>query len=582
MTEALFSASFGSAPRIARRTNQIALIHPRRIKSAYEPCDVIPLIREAERDAITGSWVALVLSYEAAPAFDPALRVHQSGDFPLAWSATFESASPWEQLTNSPTQKLSCKPSVTFEEYEKALSRIQQHIIDGQCYQVNYTFPLTTSIQVDARDWFHQLCRAQTRSFAAYLDLDRFKLLSLSPELFFARKDRRVSTRPMKGTAKRGRWSEEDVELANDLSNSAKDRAENVMIVDLLRNDLGRVSLPGSISVRKLFQVEKYETLWQMTSTIESVLRPGVDLAQIFTALFPCGSVTGAPKIRTMEIINDLECFPRGVYTGAIGLLRPGGDCIFNVAIRTIVIDERQGQMTFGVGSGVTIDSIAAREYEECLVKASFLQYQAIEFDLLETLLLEDGEIFLQQRHQDRLVKSANYFGFTLDQAVLTGSLERLRYAHSTGRWKVRLLVSPQGDIRIEIGRLEPATDQTLRVKLAPEPVDSREQSLFHKTTNRAVYDRATASLPDFDDVVLWNEREEITESTIANIVASIDGKLITPPLACGLLPGTFRAELLATGKIHERVIHKEELLSIKSFYLINSVKRWQSALLVS
>jgi para-aminobenzoate synthetase/4-amino-4-deoxychorismate lyase len=386
----------------------------------------------------------------------------------------------------------------------------------------------------------------------------------------------------MKGTTKRGRWSEEDVELSKDLLQSAKDRAENVMIVDLLRNDLGRVSLPGSISVVNLFQLEKYETVWQMTSTIESVLRPNVDLAQIFTALFPCGSVTGAPKIRTMEIINELEKYPRGVYTGAIGLIRPGGDCIFNVAIRTIVIDEREGQMTLGVGSGITIDSIAAREYEECLLKGSFLEYNATEFDLLETLILEEGEIFLQQRHEARLLQSADYFGFKSNAEELTKSLERLAQSHSSGRWKVRLLVSQAGKIKTEIQLLKPATDQTLRVKLALEPVNSREQSLFHKTTNRAVYNLAKASQRDCDDVVLWNERGEITESTIANVVASFDGRLVTPPLSSGLLPGTFRAELLAAGKLHERVIHKEELLAVKNFYLINSVNRWQRALLVS
>ena len=256
------------------------------------------------------------------------------------------------------------------------------------------------------------LCLAQGAQYSAYLDLGRYKVLCLSPELFFERRGNHVITRPMKGTVRRGRWPAEDRELAEWLKQSAKDRAENVMIVDLLRNDLGKVSVPGSVRVSSLFDIERFETVWQMTSTVESTLKDGVSLVELMSALFPCGSITGAPKIRTMEIIRELERSPRGAYTGTIGLLKPGGDCVFNVAIRTVVVDTETNQATFGVGGGVTIDSTAEREYEECLVKSRFLHTSPVEFQLFESMLLEDGEYFLLARHLERLRSSAEYFGF--------------------------------------------------------------------------------------------------------------------------------------------------------------------------
>jgi para-aminobenzoate synthetase/4-amino-4-deoxychorismate lyase len=266
------------------------------------------------------------------------------------------------------------------DEYDRAVARIQELIAAGDTYQVNYSFPLSTPFSGDAYELYRNLCLAQGAPYSAYLDLGRFKVLCLSPELFFERRGNHVITKPMKGTVKRGRWLAEDLKLAQWLRESAKDRAENVMIVDLLRNDLGKVAVPGSVSVSSLFDVERFETVWQMTSTVEATLKEGTTLVDLMTALFPCGSVTGAPKIRTMQIIRELERFPRGAYTGAIGFLKPGGDCIFNVAIRTVVVDTETNTATFGVGGGVTIDSTADREYEECLVKSRFLHVNFVPF----------------------------------------------------------------------------------------------------------------------------------------------------------------------------------------------------------
>ncbi|HSD47625.1 MAG TPA: chorismate-binding protein, partial [Pyrinomonadaceae bacterium] len=373
-------------------------------------------------------------------------------------------------------------------------------------------------------------------------------------------------TRPMKGTVRRGRWLEEDEELARWLQHSAKDKAENIMIVDLLRNDLGKVSLPGSVHVSSLFQAERYETVWQMTSTVEATLRPKTSLVELVGALFPCGSITGAPKIRTMQIIRELEPFPRGVYTGTIGVLQPGGDCVFNVAIRTVVIDKESGVATFGVGGGVTIDSTAKGEYEECLVKSRFLSQEVVEFELFETMLIEDGEIFLLERHVERLRKSAAFFGFKFKEPELFTLLAQIRF--QPAKLKVRL--RKDGRLAVETAPITNQTNQKL-VRLAEKAVNSFDLFLYHKTTNR--------NFPD--NLIFYNERNEVTESGIANVVARFGDELFTPPVTCGLLAGTFRAQLLAEGKIKERVITVEELKRADELFLINSVRKWIKAELV-
>jgi para-aminobenzoate synthetase/4-amino-4-deoxychorismate lyase len=385
----------------------------------------------------------------------------------------------------------------------------------------------------------------------------------------------------MKGTIKRGRWTAEDEQLAMSLANSAKDKAENVMIVDLLRNDLGKVSVAGTVRVSELFQLERFETLWQMTSTVESSLQGGVSFAELMGALFPCGSVTGAPKVRTMEIINDLEPFPRRAYTGTIGFLRPGGDCIFNVAIRTLLLDSLSGQVTFNVGGGVTIDSTAEREYEECLLKSSFLHQSADAFELLESILLEGNRYFLLERHLDRLKSSASFFGFPFPGEEILSKLLSISGDHPMGPWKIRLLLAKDGQTKIQVESVKTHGSKSRRAALARRPVNCNDRLLFHKTTSRSLYSNELKAHPACDDVVLWNTKGEVTESTIANVVVPLDGELLTPPQSSGLLPGTFRAELLAEGKIRERVITVEALRRSPEFFLINSVHKWMKAKLV-
>ena len=527
-------------------------------RTAHRIDDVISVLEFAEREAHAGSYVAVLLSYEAAPAFDPAFVTHPPSDFPLAWASVFETAC--ENNEHAPASATTWTPLVTRDEYDHSVARIKDLIAAGDTYQVNYTFPLTSRFNGDARAWYRDLCIAQGAEYSVYLDLGRYQVLCLSPELFFERRGNHIITKPMKGTVRRGRWAAEDRELAQWLANSEKDRAENVMIVDLLRNDLGKVSVVGSVRVSSLFDLERFETVWQMTSTVESTLRDGTSLVELMRALFPCGSITGAPKIRTMQIIRELERFPRGAYTGAIGLLKPGGDCVFNVAIRTVVIDTEGGVTTFGVGGGVTIDSTAEREYEECLVKSRFLHATTAEFQLFESILLEDGEYFLLEDHVARLNESAEYFGFTATR--INADLERIAIENPKGVFKVRVTLWKSGRVETQVVAIE---GEIKRVTLATEPVDSSDRFLYHKTTKRR----------GGDDVLFWNERGEITESSIANIVIEIDGELCTPPIECGLLPGVFRKHLLAQGKIKERVITIEEFQNAHEFFLINSVRKW-------
>ena len=334
--------------------------------------EVLHVLDFAEAQARAGYYVMVMVSYEAAPAFDSALTVHGSNSFPLAWAGVYSKPSDRAEVRSNRSSN-PWLPAVTKNEYNQSVARIKNLIAAGHTYQVNYSFPLNSSYSGDPTAWYHHLRLAQRAKYSAYLDLGRYKVLSLSPELFFERRGDQVVTKPMKGTVQRGRTAAEDEELARWLQNSIKNRAENVMIVDLLRNDLGKVSVPGAVNVTSLFDLEQFETVWQMTSTVEATLQEGTSLAELMGALFPCGSVTGAPKIRTMEIIRELERFPRGAYTGTIGLLRPGGDCTFNVAIRTVVVDTETNVATCSVGGGITIDSTAEDEYAECLVKSRFL-----------------------------------------------------------------------------------------------------------------------------------------------------------------------------------------------------------------
>lgn len=552
-------------------------------------------------------YAAGFISYEAAPAFDSALQARSpDAQLPLLWFGLYAECCPSPVPPPLPEQPYALgewTPSVSRASYRQAIALIKEYIACGDTYQVNYTFRLRAPFSGGPWRLFLDLYRAQRSQYAAYIDLPEFAICSASPELFFELNQNHLSSRPMKGTAARGRTLAEDKDQAQWLYQSEKNRAENVMIVDMIRNDIGRVAVTGSVRVPHLFSVERYPTIWQMTSTTTATTHASI--TEILTALFPCASITGAPKARTMQLIANLEASPRRVYTGCIGFITPNRRAQFNVAIRTVIVDKAAGQAEYGVGGGIVWDSKSNDEYEECLVKARVLTEKRPDFSLLETILwtpgasncttavrseklLDDavvspGGYFLLAYHLRRLEDSAAYFDIPLDLEWVWTELAALSASLPDCPHRVRLLLAQDGKVSSQALVLDgAATPQPVRLRLAQAPVDSANPFLYHKTTHRHIYDTARAGAgPDCDDVLLWNEREEITEASIFNIVARIDGQLVTPPVDCGLLPGVFRAWLLDRNELQEKIITVKDLKDCDEFYVVNSVRKWRQALLL-
>ncbi|HEX7315291.1 MAG TPA: aminodeoxychorismate synthase component I [Pyrinomonadaceae bacterium] len=549
--------------------------NPVEVVSAHTHAEVRPALRRVERAATEGLYAVGFVAYEAAPAFDRALVVKRpSGELPLLWFGLFESPSHMQPAVGE-FRVSDWTPSVIRDEYERSVEAVREAIARGYTYQVNYTLRLRARFEGDDLAFYERLRAAQAMRFGAYLNAGRFRVLSASPELFFRRGGRRVETRPMKGTAARGRWKEEDEAAAARLTSSEKERAENLMIVDLLRNDLGRVAETGTVHVEELFRVERYPTVLQMTSTVAATLRAGMTLDELFAALFPCGSVTGAPKVSTSRFIAALEDTPRGVYCGAVGFVAPGGDAAFNVAIRTVVVDRETGEAVYGVGGGVTWDSTPGGEYAEALAKSKLLTEDAPDFELLETMRLDESGFHLLEEHLARLEASAEYFGIPVNVAKIREALARHASEHDGGARRVRLLVSRDGRARVESVTLEEMPAGPLRVALATTPVKKSDRFLCHKTTNRVVYEARRAEAPDAFDVLLWNEEGELTEFTNGNVVVELEGKRWTPPRECGLLAGTFRAALLRGGEVAERVLKREDLARAARVWFVNGVRGW-------
>ena len=442
-----------------------------------------------------------------------------------------------------------------------------------QCYQINLTFPLDGLAYGHPLALYARLRERQPVRYGAYLATPERTILSFSPELFFARQGRRVLARPMKGTAPRGVTAEEDAARRMALQASDKERAENIMIVDLLRNDLGRLAAPGAVRVDALCEAEAYPTLWQLVSTICAEL-PGVTLFDLFRALFPCGSITGAPKIRAMQIIKALEPGPRGLYTGALGWLAPQGDCRFNVAIRTLVV-RPDGRARLGVGGGIVIDSVAEREYAECLLKASFLTGFDPGFLLIETLRLEDGGFPLLPLHLERLQVSARALGFACDCPAIAAALAEQAASCVTGLYRVRLTLAHDGAWHVAVAPYSDAGGPW-SVVLAGERLDASDYLLRHKTSARGRYQRALAALagtPEVFDAIFLNAHGEVCEGARSNVFIERDGVLLTPPLTCGVLPGVMRRQLLESGRAVEAVLTADDLRAAPAIYLSNALR---------
>ncbi|MGJ7922649.1 aminodeoxychorismate synthase component I [Neobacillus sp. LXY-4] len=556
--------------------------NPLKIISTSSIEEVLSCMEQVQIAVNHGYYAAGFLTYESAAAFDPAMKVKPGHAMPLVWFGIFTGPEKLE-LTSAGTYTLSdWKPSVGKEEYHTSIQYIKAAIESGDTYQTNYTIRLHSQFSGDELAFFTKLKKAQASNYCAYIHTGDHSILSASPELFFHLEGDNITTRPMKGTVKRGNTLAEDEENASWLYRSEKNRAENVMIVDLLRNDLNIVSEPGTVHVPKLYEIEHYPTVHQMTSTIAAKISAETSLVDIFKALFPCGSITGAPKLSTMKIITELESEPREIYCGAIGFITPTREAIFNVPIRTVVIEKKTGKATYGVGGGITWDSTAEGEYDEILVKASLLGEDRPEFQLLESFLLNKGEYFLLEEHLGRLARSAKYFGFAYQERDARNKLTQFAKEHGNSSVKVRFLLSKNGDITIES---QPAGQLGSPIKaiLAEVPVNKHTPFLYHKTTHRDIYSPFQQKKPaDVFDVLLWNEDGELTEFTNGNVVLEVDGQFYTPPISSGLLAGTFREKLLKDGDIQEKTLTVADLSKCTRIWFINSVRKWLEVELIN
>ena len=560
-----------------------ALVFPEvdRVVTAARPDDVVPVLREVERETAAGRWAVGFVAYEAAAGLDPTLTAHPgAGDgVPLAWFGITDGPVPatpvaaqagtghaarWERAWTPPAHRLD-------------VERVRAAIARGETYQCNLTVRLRGQVDGDPFSLYRDLALGQRGAHNAYLDTGRVAVASASPELFFELSGDDVLLRPMKGTAARGIDRHGDLLAATALRASAKERAENVMIVDLIRNDVARVARTGTVRVPELLRVERYETVFQLTSDVVARLRPGVGLTELFRALFPSGSVTGAPKASTMALIRELEPTPRGVYCGAIGFVGPpGAGTRFSVAIRTATVDRATGRATYGVGGGITWSSDAAAEHAEVVAKTAVLDHHPGPFELVETMRHDPGRgLRNRDRHLRRLADSAEHLGFPLDRAVVVDELAA-RLA-GVGAARVRLRLSRDGAVAVDLAPL-PAAGGPVTLAVDDEPVDPASRWLRHKTTRREVYERRRHRHPDVDDVVLVNDRGELTETTIANLAVRLGGTWWTPPLASGCLPGVERGRLLDRGRLVERVLRPADLAAADGVAVLSSLRGWRTA----
>lgn len=557
---------------------------PRGTLVAHDAPAVHRALARLEAANAEGLHAAGFLSYELGFVFEERLigQLPPPGATPLLWLGLYEAPERLTQaevdarLTRLAGETTAVARDITplwdLADYRLAFERVQSLIASGDTYQVNLTFKAAFQLEGSPLALYRALVAKQAVAYGALIHTGAQWILSRSPELFISSRDGLLSARPMKGTLKRGRSLAEDEAGRLALAADEKNRAENLMIVDLLRNDLGRIAELGSVAVTDLFTVETYTTLHTMTSGITARRRPDVTTTQLLANLFPCGSITGAPKLRAMDIIADVEAAPRRLYTGSIGHFAPNGDLTLNVAIRTAIIDSH-GRGEIGIGGGIVADSLPEDEYSEALLKMAFFTEPARPVTLIETLLwAPDTGYTLLARHLDRMAASAAYFALPFDRQAIVTLLEAESFA--TAPMRVRLTLDASGPAVTAVP-LPPSPDP-FRFSIAPERLHAQSLWLMHKTTNRAFYDeprqRAHAER-GVDEVVFLNERDELTEGSITSLFIERGGILLTPPLSSGLLPGTLRAELIATGRAHEQVLRLADLEAAEAIWLGNSVR---------
>ncbi len=538
--------------------------------SAKSVREVKDILQEVENYQKQGYYVIGYVSYEAAKAFDEKFSVKSSplsGEY-LAYFTVHQEVKkepfPCQSQKNIQLPK-SWQSRTSKGDYEKAISKIKEEIRQGNTYQVNYTLQLSSQLEEDVFALYNHLVIAQEAAYNCYIEHDDFAILSVSPELFFKKEGSRLITRPMKGTIARGYKTKEDLQNKIWLANDSKNRAENMMIVDLLRNDMGRISEIGSVKVTKLCEVEQYSTVWQMTSTIESQLQSDKNLSDIFSALFPCGSITGAPKIATMAIINRLEKQARGVYCGTIGICLPNGDAIFNVGIRTI--QKLGNQAIYGAGGGITWGSVCEDEYKEACDKAAVLYRNQPDFDLLTTARVSQKQVKDLDEHIKRLKESARYFAYPFSKEGFLAKLSKLLEELDDADYRLRILVKRSGVMEFDFAELRDLPQNYLKANLVyrSKPIDS--PFTYFKTTYRLHLQSSSG------EAIFISDKGYLQESTIGNLILEIDGKWYTPPVEVGILNGLYRQKLIKEGRVFEAYLTKDDLKKASHIYACNSVR---------
>ncbi|MBN2042070.1 MAG: aminodeoxychorismate synthase component I [Spirochaetes bacterium] len=536
-------------------------------------------------------YLAGFFSYELGYLLEPALAYKTSGSFPFAYFCAYENPAIYDhkkQKFISGNFELpredgeynisDLRLNVSEDDYKKDIETIRAYIRKGDIYQANYTIRYKFGFSGSPYKLYCDLKEKQYTAYNVYGAFDDYHIISLTPELFYRKTGDKIAVKPMKGTWGRGRNNSEDRYNFEIFSNDIKNQSENVMIVDLLRNDIGKVSVGGSVHVTRLYEIEKYNTLFQMTSTVESVLEENLPLNDLIRSIFPSGSITGAPKIRCMEIIKELEKNERRLYTGSLGFFEPNGNSVFNVAIRTIILQNNEGEM--GVGGGIVYDSTPDGEFDECKLKANFLALKAKPaFSIIETILY-DKDYEFSDLHLNRMQESAEYFDYAFNRDLLESELDKLKKELSDDIYKIRILLNRFGGLEITHSKTEFLDNN--KIMLHEKRTDSSDVFLFHKTTNREFYNTEFAKARElgFFDAVFLNEKNELTEGCITNVYVKQDGRIYTPPLECGLLNGIIRQNLIAEGKVREKKIGPDDIKNAEEIYISNSIAGFKKAVL--
>jgi para-aminobenzoate synthetase / 4-amino-4-deoxychorismate lyase len=585
----------------------LLFVKPLRIISCRESGSVEEKLREVNEAVNQGYFAAGFISYEAGYKFEDSLKDNNKYSFPLLWFGIYKRPLVYDHSLSrfiiskeedknflrsfdSISAELpkrykvkNIKPNLSERKYLKDIKEIKRRITRGDTYQVNFTFKHKFLFNGSVYQLYKDLREKQSVSYSALIKFGDFYILSFSPELFFRKTDSTIETRPMKGTLKRGRDLKGDRKNIKTLKNSVKDRSENVMIVDLLRNDLGRISQTGSVKTKELFKAEKYETLLQMISIIKGKLKKQISFSELITNIFPSGSVTGAPKIKTMQIIKRLEKEPRLIYTGSIGYISPDKKSVFNVAIRTLLINRKKKKGEMGIGSGVVYDSEPKSEYSECLLKAKFLTSRETGFQLIEAILYRPKKgYFLLGLHLKRLKSSSQYFNFCYNEKEVRKKLAALkRHFKENTSYRVRLLLSKEGTVDLTYNKLKEKTGKrALKAEFSNQMASSEDIFFYHKTTSRGLYDSQHRKARErrIFDLIFRNEKDEITEGAISNIIIKKGKYFYTPPVECGLLKGVYRQYLLNKKDfpLREKILYKRDIIEADRIYMCNGIRGMQ------